>query len=940
MPPKKTEEEKKLLIEKQKEHLKNKKELKKKLNTDNEKKKDTKKQKSLKEDNTKDNDLTTDQIQLMMDSGAITNKEALKDKIHSIHNYLRNNGAGYGMNALKVFNIIYGLKKIEEAGLIDKVNLKKPECEFQYLLKLANKNDNKKMEKTIDDVLQSIYESNVNELLFYEIPKNIKSSVFTFLIKEINDITKIEKSCNVLLSGKIYEYFIGRDASAISELGAYFTDRHIVDYIMEKLDPSKDEEGEIGTMIDMFGGSGGFTTGYINFLNEKYKDDKINWKNELNKVFHFDMNEDVIKSAGLEFFCLTGQMPDMNNNTRYKNSFKDEFNNKKYKYVITNPPYGGDKNKKSVAQIKREKLKKYINDELKTLDDKKDCKATKEKIKQRSKQLKNIGVAEKQEKGDFEKQKVSLNTCSTRINAFAKKHKLKGNDKESCSLILMMDTLGVNGTSIGVLKEGVFFDKKYRDLRECLVENFNVREIISIPSDQFENTKTKTSIIIFDNTTEKTSNIIFRSLIVERYEEDKFEERNGIIVLIENNKDIKGIKDELVSEATKAELLKNANCSFNGKDYNKKTIKAGEGYELVKLGDICDSINGYAFKPAEYKKKGIPLISIKHIKNNKIIYNNDIHYIMENDIYSKYEIKKNDIIISLTGKKPTLCSIAINDTHNKQYLNQRCAILRNFTQIDTCYFVTIFYSYILDYINNNIGLGSNQENISLKDILNIHIPIPKDKKKIKKWVDKISEPFNAINDKNNEIKEIEEKIKNKIKNIEENEECEEVELDDVCEFMKKKNKYTASDGLFVGKYRFYTSSQEKILYRNDYEFENKCLLIGRGGNPSIHCDKLFSVSHDDVYVLTAPDNNINYIYHYIKNNLQIITDTFSGSTIKHSSKNELCKINLKLPKNKKLIDKMQKYFDKVETLKTEVKEAEILYDKYIKQLGKEAIISN
>jgi hypothetical protein len=53
----------------------------------------------------------------------ISNREALKDKIHSIHNYLRNNGAGYGMNALKVFNILYGLFKIESSSLFDKVNL-------------------------------------------------------------------------------------------------------------------------------------------------------------------------------------------------------------------------------------------------------------------------------------------------------------------------------------------------------------------------------------------------------------------------------------------------------------------------------------------------------------------------------------------------------------------------------------------------------------------------------------------------------------------------------------------------------------------------------------------------------------------------------------------------------------------------------------------------
>ena len=53
----------------------------------------------------------------------VSNKEALKNKIHDIHNYLRNNGAGYGMNALKVFTLLYGLKKIEERKVFDKVKL-------------------------------------------------------------------------------------------------------------------------------------------------------------------------------------------------------------------------------------------------------------------------------------------------------------------------------------------------------------------------------------------------------------------------------------------------------------------------------------------------------------------------------------------------------------------------------------------------------------------------------------------------------------------------------------------------------------------------------------------------------------------------------------------------------------------------------------------------
>ena len=54
-------------------------------------------------------------------SVSITNKNALKDKIHEIHNFIRNSGAGYGTTALKIFNLIYGLKRIEEFNLIDKL---------------------------------------------------------------------------------------------------------------------------------------------------------------------------------------------------------------------------------------------------------------------------------------------------------------------------------------------------------------------------------------------------------------------------------------------------------------------------------------------------------------------------------------------------------------------------------------------------------------------------------------------------------------------------------------------------------------------------------------------------------------------------------------------------------------------------------------------------
>ena len=59
---------------------------------------------------------------------SITNREDLKEKIHDIHNYMRNNGIGYGLNSLKTFNVLYGLKKIQDYNLYDKLKLIKEEC--------------------------------------------------------------------------------------------------------------------------------------------------------------------------------------------------------------------------------------------------------------------------------------------------------------------------------------------------------------------------------------------------------------------------------------------------------------------------------------------------------------------------------------------------------------------------------------------------------------------------------------------------------------------------------------------------------------------------------------------------------------------------------------------------------------------------------------------
>ena len=228
--------------------------------------------------------------------------------------------------------------------------------------------------------------------------------------------------------------------------------------------------------------------------------------------------------------------------------------------------------------------------------------------------------------------------------------------------------------------------------------------------------------------------------------------------------------------------------------------------------------------------------------------------------------------------------------------------------------------------------------ISLATFKEIHIPIPKSSERNLEWVDKISKPYNEKDEKQARVSELENEIKKRIQEISDNEECDEIEFDRISKYVAKSNKYKASDGSSKGRYNFYTSSQDKILYRNDFKFENSHILIGRGGNASIHLANKFSVSHDDVYVMKLLDCNydLKYVFNYLKTNINMISCSFKGSTIKHSSKEGLSKLKIKIPKNKQLITDMNSTFQEIETLQTEIKNADELYKQYIQELGNEA----
>jgi restriction endonuclease S subunit len=918
----------------------------------------------------------------------ITNSDDLREKIHEIHNYMRNNGIGYGLTSLKVFNLFYGLMKIEDYGLNETIGLNNEKCKFSYLLKLVNEpNKNHDLISILNnETLDSIYKNeNIELLIGYNIPLDLKPDVYNYLINEINSIKDIEKTSKEQLSGKIYEYFVGRDQSAISELGAYFTNRGIVDFILNKIKPKLKPDGTIPKMIDMFGGSGGFTIGYMDYLiKNKFE---IDWKSQLDNIYHFDINEDVLKSARLELFCLSqGIFPNMNNVKR-TNSFKEDFRDiGKFDIIMTNPPYGGDKISTSAKKEKRDKIIKYIDNQIyifknyiiqkieKTENNKKiieDIKKPRTDIDKIISLIKHIDIFDddknnikriqelynqqyylkkenKKEIENYKKLCVNVASCSDEIIRFAGKHKLTGTDKEACSLMLIMDLLEVNGTAVGVIKEGLFFDSSYMELRKVLLKNYNVKEIISVPQNQFENTSTKTSIIIFNNDGDiKTTNINFSELKVNLYEKDEFVEiieNDKIEIKLKYNKgDIINIEEIFIKSVSIDDILNNDTISLNPKDYNKVSIIPGEDFELIKIKDICEYQNGYAFKTNEYTNEGIPLITITNINlNNKIVLNETTQkYIIENDKYNKFELVINDLLITLTGKKPNLCKIAIKEDNIKSYLNQRVLLLRNFKLINEYYFLAIFKLYVNNYINQTLGNGSNQDNISSEDIINIKIPIPKTPELINKWVSQISKPYDMKQQKEIRLKELEEEINNKIKDIQKNHKCEEVKLGNICKFnygtrITKKNNIIGNIPVYGGgDITFYTNKSNRksnTLILSRYAMSKKCIRI-------IYDDFYLNDSGLSIDSININQNYINYllISSYYQNYIYINCST--GSVQKNINMNLLKEIKLYIPKDKELIDNLKPIFNEIEELQKEIKELDEIYNNQLKELRKEAIVN-
>lgn len=149
-----------------------------------------------------------------------------------------------------------------------------------------------------------------------------------------------------------------------------------------------------------------------------------------------------------------------------------------------------------------------------------------------------------------------------------------------------------------------------------------------------------------------------------------------------------------------------------------------EGWEIKKLGEVCEIINGFAFKSQLFKDIGDDILRISNIQNG-VVDVRDIAHFSKDDYpkvnFEKYAVLPNDIVVALSGA--TTGKFGINNTGKKLYLNQRVAICREKTnKIHHLFLLYFLQTQSKSFLESAAGVA--QPNLSTEQMKQYEIPVP------------------------------------------------------------------------------------------------------------------------------------------------------------------------------------------------------------------------
>ena len=143
-----------------------------------------------------------------------------------------------------------------------------------------------------------------------------------------------------------------------------------------------------------------------------------------------------------------------------------------------------------------------------------------------------------------------------------------------------------------------------------------------------------------------------------------------------------------------------------------------EGWVWAYVGDVCNPINGRAFKPVEWSDKGTPIIRIQNLKNTGALFNYFI-----GDVEPKFHVETGDLLFAWSGTPGTSFGAHIW-TGPAGALNQHIFNVRfNPNLIRPSFFREVLNQNVSEYVRQAQG-GVGLAHITKPKFLGSMIPLP------------------------------------------------------------------------------------------------------------------------------------------------------------------------------------------------------------------------
>jgi len=149
-----------------------------------------------------------------------------------------------------------------------------------------------------------------------------------------------------------------------------------------------------------------------------------------------------------------------------------------------------------------------------------------------------------------------------------------------------------------------------------------------------------------------------------------------------------------------------------------------EPWREKRLGNCAEVKNGYAFKSSTYSDCGIfKIVTIANVQNGYLA-TDEFNTVLEKpgDLQSHQDLKKGDILISMTGNVGRVCRVSLNNC----LLNQRVGVFKIFGEIDVNFLFIALNTPMFEKEMIGKGHGAAQPNIGKKDIEDYVFLLPSD----------------------------------------------------------------------------------------------------------------------------------------------------------------------------------------------------------------------